>query len=196
MRNKEIEEIITDILFKANQIKIINLKDKDIDIVNKKINEIRELATALEEAVKHINKKMPKGEIWQPKENENYYYIQNDNCVEYDSNDATVTDNDRINCGNCYQTEEKAKFEAQREKFTRLFRQYVEQHTEPMKHLYIKLERFYAYWDIESQTIEIANHKGYIDSFQIYANRKEILEDAINFIGEENFKKYILEIKE
>lgn len=34
------------------------------------------------------------------------------------------------------------------------------------------------------------------DAFQIYASSKQILQDAIEFVGEENFKKYILEVEQ
>ena len=133
--------------------------------------------------------------IWKPKESEKYYSIDGDYSVQCYTNDDDF-DKYRIETGNCYKTSEEAEFEVQREKYTGLYRKYVKEHSEPMDFTDTKLKKFYAYWDMDIREIEIANHKEYIDSFQIYGSSEEIIRNAIEFIGKDNFMKYILEIKE
>ena len=163
--------------------------------IEQKEKELENLIKEKEERLSNTDQNLPIEEIWQPKKNETYYYVDERNYVECDSNDTTHYDDERMECGNCYQTEEKTQFEAKREKFTRLFRQYVEQHSEPLDWGNFQQPKCFCYYNRGSY-IEYDYNLNYKIAFVIYASSKEILEDAINFIGENNFKKYILEIEE
>lgn len=92
---------------------------------------VEQLEKKIAELQKQLNEK--KGEkVWKPLRGETYFYVDDDGTIGEDTNNELRVDLDKINFGNCYQTDEKAEFEANREKYTRLFRQYVEQHSEPL----------------------------------------------------------------
>lgn len=134
--------------------------------------------------------------VWKPKENEKFYYILCDGGIYGDKFDsANLQNSEIVHIGNYYKTEEEAEFEAQREKFTRLFRKYVKEHSEPLDWENFEQEKWYCAYNYLFSRIEYHSVYSYQHTFQIYASSKEILQDAIKFIGEDNFKKYILEVK-
>jgi len=164
---------------------------------------VEELEKEIDELKSELEKKETVGEIWKPKRNEKYYYINYtcDNGVDSYINNLDNVDSRLIESGNCYQTGEKAEFEANREKYTRLFRQYVEQHSEPLDWNDRYCKKFMTYYNYNKKEIEYWTYDendSFImkDAFQIYASSEEVIQEAIEFIGEDNFKKYILEIGE
>lgn len=84
------------------------------------------------------------------------------------------------------------QIETNKERFTRLYRKYVKEHNTKFD----GNNRYYAYWNEVTEVVDIDCDTGIICAFQIYGSSKEVIENAIKFIGEDNFKKYILEIKE
>lgn len=142
------------------------------------------------------NGKMPKGEIWKPAKDEEYWSVGIDGFVFLGVNSGTQVDKDCILFGNAYSTQEKAEFEANREKYTRLFRQYVEQHSEPLDWEDDYQEKWYVYLSGDKKDICFDYNTLCPDAFQIYASSKEVLQEAIEFVGESNFKKYALEVED
>ena len=53
---------------------------------------------------------------WEPKEGDDYYYIDNDGNIISDNWDEMPTDADRYNFGNCFRTEEEAEVMAEKVK--------------------------------------------------------------------------------
>lgn len=53
---------------------------------------------------------------WEPKEGDDYYYIDNDGDIISDNWDEMPTDADRYNFGNCFRTEEEAEVMAEKVK--------------------------------------------------------------------------------
>ena len=161
--------------------------------IKNEINELKkriaELETRLEE------KKVKKGKIWKPEESEEYYYL---NGCGYTRDIYTESEIDLIEVanGNCYSTKEKAEFEANREKYTRLFRQYVEQHSEPLDWKDDEQEKYSVYYNYSIKKLEFGYYYSYRDVSTIFASSIEVLKEAIDYVGEDNIKKYILEIKE
>lgn len=161
-------------------------------------NKISELEKQLVELKGELEKKdseMPVGEIWKPKEGESYVWhnIFTDDYYE-ESNTCTDFDILIMNSGSAYPTKEKAEFEANREKYTRLFRQYVEQHSEPLDWNNNEQIKYCVYYNYKGQNIKYLECYGYSFLSCICASSKEVLQDAIDFVGEGNVKKYILEI--
>jgi len=154
---------------------------------------VEQLEKKIAELQKQINE-MKREKIWKPLRGETYFYVDNDGTIEEDDNNELRIDLDKMNVGNCYQTEEKAEFEANREKYTRLFRQYVEQHTEPLDWKNINQDKYSVYSSV-GEGFYISPVATIKNAFQIYASSDEILRNAIEFVGEENFKKYILEVE-
>lgn len=160
-----------------------------------KISEVEKMLCELKEELENMEEKeVKKGKIWKPAYSEEYWYMGCFGGVYKDSNLNTNLDNDVMNVGNCYPTKEKAEFEANREKYTRLFRQYVEQHSEPLDWGNNK-EKWYVYYDC--QQCKILFNYNYVtkNAFQIYASSEEVLQEAIDFIGKKNFLEFVMEVK-
>lgn len=160
-----------------------------------KISDLEKQIIELKGELEKEDGKIPVGEIWKPKEGESYvcYSIFTDDyCKEL--NTCTNFDIRVMNSGIAYPTEEKAEFEANREKYTRLFRQYVEQHSEPLDWKFYKQPKYLikCYEDKFTFDYNISAPKPFV----IYASSIQVLKDAVDFVGEENVKKYILEINE
>ena len=160
-----------------------------------KISEVEKMLCELKEELENMEEKeVEKGKIWKPKENEEYYYIDSGNQV-FPARIMSGLNTEDVIAGNCYPTKEKAEFEANREKYTRLFRQYVEQHSEPLDWENCNQPKYYVDY-YEGENFQYDYSSCIQNPFVVYASSKEVLQEAIDFIGEDNFKKYILEVKE
>lgn len=163
-----------------------------------KISEVEKMLCELKDELEDMEEKeVEKGKIWKPKDREVYYFTNEDydKIVYHNINTGRDIDRHKISAGNCYPTEEKAEFEANREKYTRLFRQYVEQHSEPLDWRNGEQKKYYCFYNNKSEfcydyalTFQCA--------FQIYASSEEVLQEAIDFIGEKNFLEFVMEVKE
>lgn len=160
-------------------------------MTNKEIEKkIEELNAQIEALKSEIKTEKPKGEIWKPKVGKIYYYI------DYAGNvfSGECYSNVELVAGNMYPTEEKAQFEANREKYTRLFRQYVEQHSEPLNWKDCDKEK----WCVSYNHIwdRLLYQKDYdIQGMDIYGSSEEVMREAVEFVGVENMKKYVLGVE-
>ena len=170
--------------------------------IRDEIAELEKRVCELKEELEDLKEKeVKKGKIWKPKCNEKYwaycYDLQDVAFDEYgtalDEEDGKKED-DLIDRGLVYPTEKKAEFEANREKYTRLFRQYVEQHSEPLDWENDDQEKLCVCYNYKTQEILYQKDYRLKTAFTIYASSKEVLQEAIDFVGEDNFKKYILGI--
>ena len=162
-----------------------------------KKQEIKDKIAELEKQICKLQKELEDcGDIWKPKEDEKYYFNYGDGETDFYTNDFDDKDAHLMGVGNCYPTRKKAQFEANREKYTRLFRQYVEQHSEPLNWGNEEQYKCYMFYDYENKKIRYSVSYTYKASFIIYASSEQVLKEAIDFVGEDNVKKYILEIGE
>lgn len=161
-----------------------------------KISELEKQLVELKGELEKEDSKMPVGEIWKPEENEEYYFNYFDGLTDYYRNEFDNEDTMLMQIGNCYHTREKAEFEANREKYTRLFRQYVEQHSEPLDWKNSNEKKYTLYYEYIGKKIKYDNFSVCRYFSTIYASSEEVLKEAVDFVGEENVKKYILEIGE
>ena len=173
---------------------------KDIDKLLSAYNKLEQEFMKQKEELEKLKSEQQMGKIWKPiKVGDVYYYIDRYSgvgCAKIDDiHDLEIADYD-IKCGNCYLTREQAEFEANREKYTRLFRQCVEQHSEPLDWKKLKQEKWYIYYDYVNDIIRFEYYETSKDLFTIYASSEKVLREAIQFIGEDNFKKYILEVED
>lgn len=159
-----------------------------------KISKLEKQLVKLKEELEKQDDKMCVGEIWKPKKDEKYYFNSfNGDTISF-CNELSNIDYELIDVGNCYPIKEKSNFEAKREKYTRLFRQYVEQHSEPLDWNSNVQSKYCVFYNYKEQKIKYLECYGYSFLSCIYASSKEVLQDAIDFVGEEIVKKYILEI--
>ena len=158
-----------------------------------------ELIASLQAKIEELEQKIiglapepePKKNIWIPKKGEYYWTISATDIHTYcnleDGNDKAF-----FEAGVCFETKEEAEFELKREKYTRLFRQYVKQNDGFLDWENLAAPKYYAWFNHSQNTILFGCLYDQQDSFQIYATNKMVLKDAIEFIGEDNFKKYVL----
>lgn len=163
--------------------------------LKKELADLKERLAKLEEQVKKQDNKSKSGEIWKPKKDEDYYTVDGDGSIYNFSNTYDDGEDPYIDNGNYYRTKEEAEFEAQCEKYTRLYRKYVEKHSEPLDWKDSAQDKWYAIYDFQTNSILYDWADGATD-MNIFANNKQILEDAIEFIGKDNFKKYVLRVEE
>ena len=123
-------------------------------MTNKEIEQkIAELSAQIEALKGEIKTETPKSEIWKPKKGDIFWYI--DSVGKVFSGEC-FSDLELV-AGNMFPTEKKAEFEAQREKYTRLFRQYVEQHSEPLDWKDCDKEKWYVYYNMPAQEIGVGS---------------------------------------
>ena len=161
-------------------------------MTNKELEKkIEELSAQIEALKGEMKKETPKGEIWKPKVGKIYYYI------DYAGNvfSGECYSNVELVAGNMYPTEEKAQFEANREKYTRLFRQYVEQHSEPLDWKNKEQEK----WCVSYNHLweRLIYQKDFdVQGAGIYGSSEEVMQEAVEFVGRENFLRYIIGVEE
>jgi len=155
---------------------------KQIEEINKKIKELEK-------------QKSKKGYIWKPNLNEEYYSIRTAGGISSYINNQKIIDIFRFEIGNYYKTEKEAFYQAKVQKYTNLFRKYIEEHSEP-----IDWDKQQSNWALVYNTYqkEIAYYPEPILKYQgtIYASSKEVLQEAIDFVGKENVIKYVLGVNE
>ena len=157
-------------------------------------NEIKELKERLEK-LEAVKIKEPQSKRWKPNENERYYTIDDngDNCDLIWDNDRY--DNWRYLIGNCFKTEEEAEEYKKQIEYTARYKNYIEEHSEPIDWCDTNQSKWFVYYSFELKNYHITytlveNHQG-----TIYASSKEIIKGAIWEIGVDNFIKYVLGVK-
>lgn len=158
-------------------------------------NKIEELEKELAKVKLELQKK-DQEKIWKPGLFEDYYCIDKYGEVNVDSNEGHNLDDKIFNFGNYFKTREEAEKQANYQKYTNLLRKYVEEHSEPLdweNPMQAKYEMYYSFNDkvIRFYGLDAAKSQGVI-----YASSEEVLRDAIEFVGEENIKKYIFGVED
>ena len=154
---------------------------------------IVDMEKQLAELKKELEKK-DKG-IWKPKYGDSFCFLDSDAEIIADAYCMNRADEDKVAFGNYYKTKEEAEKMANYLKYTNLLRKYVEEHSEPLD-WNTNTDKHFIYCDTLSKRIYINFTENRKQVGQIYASSKEILEEAIKFVGESNIKKYIFGIEE
>jgi hypothetical protein len=157
---------------------------------------IEELSAQIEALKSELKEEKPKGEIWKPKLGEEFSYIDTYSETYTIQNVGSDDIEELIECGNAFQGDEKAEFEANREKYTRLFRQYIEQHNGyKLNWKHADPSKWYVYYNWEKEEIYYDNcyqEQG----MGVYGTSKQVMQDAVEFVGHENFLRYIIGVEE
>ena len=154
---------------------------------------IVDMEKQLAELKKELEKK-DKG-IWKPDKCEYYYFVDIDGGVIDDVNEDSNTDDERFLFGNYYKTEEEAEKMSNYLKYTNLLRKYVEEHSEPLD-WESNDDKFWISYNYYTRAIMTDQDDCCQQQGTIYASSEEVLRQAIEFVGEENIKKYIFGIEE
>lgn len=152
---------------------------------------LEQLQKQLDE-LKKVTVEEPKKK-WIPAENEEYYYITSNLETMFNVFCDDEYDKDLIEIGNCFKTKEEAQSVADKIKYTLMFKNYVEEHSEPLDW---NDKKWCINYNNITHTIDFDYYKVCKYQGTIYASSKQIIEDAIAYIGKDNVKKYILEVED
>lgn len=134
--------------------------------------------------------------VWKPEKKEHYYYVDSCNCVDIDNWDGADVDEDRLNIGNVFETEQEAYFVAVRQKVKAELQRYALEHNDPEKEA----------WNNDNGHYMIAfNHRvndlfitrGYYmeEESATYFTSQEIAREAITTIGRKRIAKYLFNVE-
>ena len=161
--------------------------EKLTDVMLEKVKEYKALAGMPAEK--------PKKEIWMPEFGEDYWYIAGIGSVADACDDEDDFDNAVFACGNFYKTEAEAEYQANVQKYTNLFRKYVEEHSEKLDWQNDDIPKCSIEYDFECLEINICYDYCCKKQGTIYASSREVLKKAVDFVGRENVLKYVLGVK-
>lgn len=154
---------------------------------NLSIEERKTFNTLLEKA------RMP-CKTWKPKRGEYYYMIHHSGgtrCVK------NYEDNFSSHCfeiNNCFKTEAEAKFEEERRKYLAWYKRLSIEAGENENEWDGENRHYYANVMFDDGHIFIDDEDTY-KSESTYFPTKEACQNAIDIIGKDNFRKYVLKIK-
>lgn len=135
---------------------------------------------------------------WKPELDEKYYIICGDGSIDYNNYDFDYADKRIMNIGNCFQTEEQAKFMAEKLKVIHELEKFAyENNDEEIDWNDSKQGKYYLYFDYTDMSIVIDSYYICQDTpFAVYFTSNEIAEMAIKTIGEDRIKKYYFGVEE
>ena len=157
--------------------------------------ELQQKIVDMEKELAELKKELEKKDkgVWKPEQGENYYAI-NYGC-RVGSYTNSNPSHSHFDIGNCYKTQEEAKGMANYIKYTNLLRKYVEEHSEPLD-WESNYDKFWISYDYYTRAVVIDHDDVYPNQGTIYASSEEVLEEAIECVGEENIKKHIFGVEE
>lgn len=123
--------------------------------------------------------------VWDLKNKDNYWYINDYNANVRATWDNVMIDDYRRNMGNCFLTKEEAEFEVERRKVEAILLKYGRREFKYSE------GNHYIYYDFPESSIEIGCYKSCQDQGAIYFDTEELCLKAIDEAGEDNIKKYI-----
>lgn len=150
---------------------------------------IAELQEKLAEAEKI---KVNESKRWKPIHNEGYLLIRNDGNIglSYWNNDDM--DQWRYLTGNCFKTKEEVEEYKKQLEYTARYKNYIEEHSRPIDWKSRNQQKYNACYSTYDEEIYFESSAYACCQGVIYASSEQVIKDAINEIGEDNFKKYVL----
>lgn len=148
-----------------------------------------------EEQIKEIKK--PKYKRWRAEKGEKYFYIGGSGNVYYQTECHDEYDDFFYAIGNYFKTEEEAEFRRQQLLYLQQYKDYLgEDLVTEDDWKKPSLEKHAACIDNYCNGLTLTTNNYLKIQGVIYSNSKEKIEKFIKEIGEDNFKKYILEVEE
>ncbi len=161
----------------------------------KKIEEVKEEFHKKLDELYDIEIEAEQPKRWKPEEND-IYWTAYDNGICGDS----TWENDKVDkwrylIGNCFKTFEEAEEYKKQIEYTARYKNYIEEHSEPINWKDFEQEKYFAEFNCEFDKIDVDSCCYLKSQGTICASSEQIIWDAINEIGEDNFKKYVLGVK-
>ena len=157
-------------------------------------NELTELIKRIKE-LEMAKIEEPQSKRWKPNKDEKYWSVNDCGGMSMLYWDNDVADNWLYLTNNCFKTKKEAEEHKKQIEYTARYKNYIEEHSEPLDWNNNKQPKCYAEFDNTNNKINVDWF--YYEKFQgtIYASSEQIIWDAINCIEEDNFIKYVLMIK-
>ena len=138
----------------------------------------------------------PKSKVWKPEYGKEYSFIGNNGEIIRDCHSNHQLDRDRYSIGNCFKTEDEAKFALEKLKVITELKRFAIEHNEGEIDWNSKIQNIYCLYYRE--------HRGDIEADYfcsrlwdgVFFTSKKIAEQAIKEIGEERLKKYYFEVND
>ena len=142
-----------------------------------------------------------KRQYWKPKKDEKYYFItayEYDVCVMDDMNDEVIVDDNRINMGNCFKTEEEAEHMVEKLEVIHELQKFAYENNERENDWNnFSQTKFYLIYDSEVNNILVDYSScTRTNPFNIYFTSFKIAKRAIEAVGEDRIKKYYFDVEE
>ena len=163
-------------------------------------NEIKNRIEEVEKELAQLRQDLEKEEkgIWKPDEDEceDYYYIDESGDTYETYHASSRIDYEHIEFGNYYKTEEEAKYQANVQKYTNLFRKYIEEHSDLLDWNDDDCIKCFVWYNYEEKCMRYAvSYTTNKSQGTIYASSERILKNAVEFVGEDNVIKYVLGVE-
>lgn len=135
---------------------------------------------------------------WEPKVNEQYFYIRSTGIVDYHNCDNDKVDKLFQSFGNCFQTVKEAKFMVEKLKIIHELKTFaVENNEEEINWNDDGQKKFFLYYSYSANQVLV----NYVISmkenpFNVYFTSESIAEKSVEAIGEERLIKYYFEVEE
>lgn len=162
----------------------------------KKIKELEDKQAELQKQIDELKQIKIEEKRWKPEPYEEYWFISDSGEIYCSVWTNTHQNRWRYSTGNVFKTEQEAVEYKKKIEFQSKFKNYVEERNKELDWENDNQEKWFMYYSITEKEIR-TNYALYAKSQGvIYASSREILKDAIKEIGEENVKKYILEVED
>lgn len=161
-----------------------------------KINDKEIEVEISEEELKKLEEKKPR-KRWRAEKCEIYWYVDSAENLLGAREDDWEMDNKRYSTGNYFQTQEEAEFHKNELIYTQMLKDYIYEHDDVELDWNDRMqEKYYLRYCCLNKKINFSLCQYYKIQSVIYASNEQVLKDAVEFIGEENVKKYILKVEE
>ena len=142
-----------------------------------------------------------KRQYWKPKKDEKYYFItayEYDVCVMDDMNDEVIVDDNRINMGNCFKTEEEAEHMVEKLKVIHELQKFAYENNEgEIDWKNFNQCKYYLVYDTKDEDLYVDySIQCESEPFNIYFTSSKIAKRAIEAVGEDRIKKYYFNVED
>ena len=172
-----------------------NLKEDLLNLIDDLTEQISSLK---EELLKKVfeEDKNASFKRWRAEKGEGYYYLDDFGDIASKGDEYDIFDNQRYNIGNYFKTQKKTEFCKQQALYLQQYKDFIGEDI-PTKEDWKddSKAKYYACYAHHDNFLDISLSVVYEIQGVIYSNSKEKIEKFIKKIGEDNFKKYILEVE-
>lgn len=136
-----------------------------------------------------------KRKVWKPKIGEHYWYLSGDGNIGTITWCGSKLDADRYKLGNCFRTEEEAKFAREKKKVEVELERYGKEHNNPAKEEWDGINTHYRIgYDLADDDLVTTSAITIRRIGDIYFTSKEVAKDAANKIGTKRIIKYLFDV--